>query len=53
MTGGRELGLVFDRHIPETVDLRAQIRVFDKVRLRDSESQTTWLVTGISREKQA
>ena len=52
ITGGRELGLVFDRHIPETVELPGRkVRAFDKVRVRDSGDQTTWLVTEVRHDK--
>jgi adenine-specific DNA-methyltransferase len=49
VTEGREFGLVFNQHVPETVELPGrQVRVDDTVRRRsDPSSEVKWLVTNL------
>lgn len=49
--GGREYGLVFDRHVPETVELPGRtVRTGDKVRRLDDDEQKTFVVAGVRKD---
>ncbi|BBX30739.1 DNA methylase N-4/N-6 domain-containing protein [Mycolicibacterium mageritense DSM 44476 = CIP 104973] len=52
VTADREFGLVFNRHLPETVELPGRaVRVLDKVRIKDDEGGRTWRVNKVRRAK--
>lgn len=52
VTAEREFGLVFNRHLPETVELPGRaVRVRDKVRIKDGSDGRTWRVNKVRRTK--
>lgn len=52
VTAEREFGLVFNRHLPETVELPGRaVRARDKVRIKDGSDGRTWRVTKVRRIK--
>lgn len=52
VTAEREFGLVFNRHLPETVELPGRaVRARDKVRIKDGSDGRTWRVIKVRRIK--
>lgn len=52
VTAERQFGLVFNRHLPETVELPGRaVRVRDKVRIKDGSDGRTWRVIKVRRVK--
>lgn len=52
VTSDREFGLVYNHHLPETVELPGRVvRVRDKVRIKNTADRRRWRVTSVRRVK--
>ena len=52
VTADREFGLVYNHHLPETVELPGRaVRVRDKVRIKDASDRRRWRVVNVRRTR--